>query len=75
MERQDDRFTGTFETMSRDEAKARPALARGRGSVIARTDLVVAARAGIELKKAEELGVRVIGEADWAKLVAAALAS
>ena len=28
--------------------------------------------AGSKLKKAEELGVRVIGEADWAKIVAEA---
>ena len=71
-------FTGTLETMSRDEAKAQAERlgARSAGSVSARTDLVVAGlSAGSKLKKAEELGVKVIGEADWAKLVAAALAS
>jgi DNA ligase (NAD+) len=68
-------FTGTLETMSRDEAKAQ-ALALGAkvaGSVSARTDLVVAGPgAGSKLKKAEELGIRVIDEAGWAAIVAAA---
>jgi DNA ligase (NAD+) len=68
-------FTGTLETMSRDEAKAQAERlgARAAGSVSARTDLVVAGPgAGSKLKKAEELGIRVIGEAEWAEIVAAA---
>ena len=66
-------FTGSLETMSRDEAKAQAERlgARAAGSVSAKTDLVVAGPgAGSKLKKAEELGIRVIGEADWARIVA-----
>jgi DNA ligase (NAD+) len=66
-------FTGSLETMSRDEAKAQAERlgARAAGSVSAKTDLVVAGPgAGSKLKKAEELGIRVIGEQDWAKIVA-----
>jgi DNA ligase (NAD+) len=68
-------FTGSLETMSRDEAKAQAERlgARAAGSVSAKTDLVVAGPgAGSKLKKAEELGIRVINEADWAKIVAEA---
>ena len=68
-------FTGSLETMSRDEAKAQAERlgARAAGSVSAKTDLVVAGPgAGSKLKKAEELGIRVIGEAEWAKIVAEA---
>jgi DNA ligase (NAD+) len=66
-------FTGSLETMSRDEAKAQAERlgARAAGSVSAKTDLVVAGPgAGSKLNKAEELGIRVIGEAEWAKIVA-----
>jgi DNA ligase (NAD+) len=68
-------FTGTLETMSRDEAKAQ-ALSLGAkvsGSVSAKTDLVVAGPgAGSKLANAEKFGVRVIDEAGWAEIVAAA---
>jgi DNA ligase (NAD+) len=68
-------FTGSLETMSRDEAKAQAERlgARAAGSVSAKTDLVVAGPgAGSKLKKAEELGIRVVDEAEWAKIVAEA---
>ena len=68
-------FTGSLETMSRDEAKAQAELlgARVAGSVSAKTDLVVAGPgAGSKLKKAADLKVTVIDEAGWAEIVAAA---
>jgi DNA ligase (NAD+) len=68
-------FTGSLQTMSRDEAKAQAEKlgARASGSVSAKTDLVVAGPgAGSKLKKAAEFGVRVIGEEEWQRLVAEA---
>ncbi len=67
-------FTGTLETMSRPEAKARAEAlgARVTDSVSKKTDLViVGADAGSKAKRAAELGVKTITEAEWSELAGA----
>ena len=65
-------LTGTMESMSRDEAGEK---IRGRGgsvssSVSKNTDYVVAGeKAGSKLKKAEALGIKVLDEAAFLKLL------
>ncbi len=68
-------FTGSLETMSRDEARAQADRlgARVAASVSARTDLVVAGSgAGSKAAKAVALGIEVIDEAAWTAIVTAA---
>ena len=65
-------LTGTFPTMTRDEAKDLLEKAGGKvaGSVSKKTDYVVAGSdAGSKLTKAEELGIPIIDEAAMLKLL------
>jgi len=65
-------FTGHLDSMTRDEAKelAERLGAKVTNSVSKKTDLVVAGPgAGSKLAKAEKLGVKVIDEAEWLKLI------
>jgi len=65
-------FTGTMEKMSREEAeeKVRQLGGKASGSVSAKTSYVVAgAEAGSKLDKARELGVEVLTEAEFARML------
>jgi DNA ligase (NAD+) len=67
-------FTGALEQMTREEAKAMAERlgAKVAGSVSKKTDYVVAGPgAGSKLGKAKELGVNVLSENEWFKLVKA----
>jgi len=67
-------FTGSLTKFTRDEAKAAAERlgAKVAGSVSKKTDYVVAGEeAGSKLAKARELGVTVLSEDEWLKLVGA----
>jgi DNA ligase (NAD+) len=64
-------FTGTLETMTRPEAKARAEAlgAKVTDSVSKKTDLVVVgADAGSKARKAQEFGVKTVTESEWREL-------
>jgi len=65
-------LTGSLEKMSRDEAKNKIRQLGGStsSSVSAKTDFVVSGeKSGTKLKKAKELGIKVLSEAEFLKML------
>jgi DNA ligase (NAD+) len=65
-------FTGSMEKLSRSEAKSQAEKlgAKVTASVTAKTHLVIAGeKAGSKLQTAEKLGIKVISEEDWIKII------
>ena len=66
-------FTGSLETVTRNEAKARAETlgAKVAGTVSKKTDyVIVGADAGSKARKAEALGVAILSEQEWLELIA-----
>ena len=64
-------LTGTLPSMTREEASAKIEAAGGKvtGSVSKKTDFVLAgAEAGSKLEKAQQLGIKILDEAEFLKL-------
>ena len=64
-------LTGTLPTLTREEATAKIEAAGGKvsGSVSKKTDFVLAGEeAGSKLEKAQQLGVKILGEAEFLRL-------
>lgn len=65
-------LTGTLSSMSRDIAKQKIKLIGGHvsGSVSSKTDFVIAGEsAGSKMKKAEEIGIKILNEEDFLKIL------